>query len=240
MSPEFTAKEPGHVEPVAVRHPHLQPRHLALGEKRHEVGVGVRGDAELVRFRRHGRVVREPEAELALPESMVEGVRGQVEGHRAERQEFLREGVHGAGVGEDPLAKVGQVLWPLIGPSETPAGADERVVGATLALDEERLVQVGLVVGVDVRGPDRVAPQHHVAVVVLVHAQSELGVHGLGVEAPGFGEGGVHERLRNAVIHHDEEADVLERPPKLGGHGGGGAWASGEIRSEIQHGNHDA
>src|SRR5205814_7027029 len=114
------------------------------------------------------------------------------------------------------------------------------VCGAALALDEERLVQVRLVVGVDVRGPHRVAPQHHVAVVVLVHPQRELGVQGLGVEAPGLAERALDQRLGDAVVHDDEEADVFERAPQRFGGGAERAWPSREIWSEIDHRDHDS
>jgi hypothetical protein len=75
---------------------------------------------------------------------------------------------------------------------------------------------------------------------VLVHAEGELGIRGLRVEAPGLGKGVVDQGLRDAVVHHDEKADVLQGPPELGRRGGGGAWARGEIRTEIHHRNHDA
>src|SRR5262249_5290052 len=113
------------------------------------------------------------------------------------------------------------------------------IVRASLALDEERLVEVGLVVGVDVGGPHRVAPEHHVAVVMLVHAQRELRVHGLCVKAAGLGERVVGEGLRDAVIHHDEEADLLECPAKLAGRGGERPGPSGQVRTHVDHRDHD-
>jgi hypothetical protein len=70
--------------------------------------------------------------------------------------------------------------------------------------------------------------------------KGELGIGRLRVEAPGLGKGVVDQRLRDTVVHHDEEADILQGPPELGRRGGGGARARGEIRTEIHHRNHDA
>src|SRR5262249_42051737 len=124
-------------------------------------------------------------------------------------------------------------------PGEASLRAHQRIVGPALALDEERLVQVGLVVGVHVRGPHRVAPEHHVAVVVLVHAQGELGVHGLAVKTPGLPERGVDQLLGNSVVHDDEEADVREGPADLGRRGGAGAGPRRQIGAQIDDGDHD-
>jgi hypothetical protein len=41
------------------------------------------------------------------------------------------------------------------------------------------------------------------------------------------------------VVHHDEEADGLECVTELGRRGGQGARLSGEIRSQIDHRDHD-
>ena len=74
---------------------------------------------------------------------------------------------------------------------------------------------------------------------MLVHAQGELGVHGLRVEALGLGERVVDQGLRDAVVHDDEEADVLQGAPELGRRGGGGVGAPREIRPEIDDRDHD-
>jgi hypothetical protein len=200
--------------------------------------VGVRRDPELVRLGAHRRVVRQPEAELALGEGRVERVRRQIECGRAERQELAAERVDGVGIGEHRLAKTGQVRRPPVGPREAAAGAHERIVRPALALDEERLVQVGLVVGVDVGRPHRVPPEHHVAVVVFVHPERQLGLHGLGVEAARLGERVVDQRLRDPVVDDDEEADVLERAAELGRGGRPRTGPSGEIGAQVDHRNH--
>jgi len=73
---------------------------------------------------------------------------------------------------------------------------------------------------------------------VLVHAQGELGVHGLGVEAPGLGERVVDQRLRDPVVHDDDEADVREGAADLGRRAGLRAGPRGEIGAEIEHRDH--
>jgi hypothetical protein len=73
---------------------------------------------------------------------------------------------------------------------------------------------------------------------VLVHAQRELGIHGLGVEASRFGKRVIDQRLRDVVVHEDEESDVLQGAAELGGRGRGRAWPRSEIRSDIQDRNH--
>jgi hypothetical protein len=72
---------------------------------------------------------------------------------------------------------------------------------------------------------------------VLVHAQGELGVHGLCVEAPRLAERVVDQSLRDAVVHDHEEADVLQRAPEPGRRGGGGVWAR-QVRPEIDDRDH--
>ena len=108
--------------------------------------------------------------------------------------------------------KPGQVVRPQVRPHEAPAGAAQRIVGPALALDEERLVEVGLVVGVHVRGPHGVAAHRHVAVVVLVHAERQLGV-GIGCAWNRRASANVRvdQRAGHAVVDDDEEADVLQR-----------------------------
>ena len=119
---------------------------------------------------RDRRIMRQAERELALCEGLVEPVGRQVERHRARRQHAPGERVHGVGVVQHVARKPGQLrlVRPQIGADEAPARAAQRIVRRALALDEEGLVQVGLVVVVDVRRPHRVAAHRHVAVVVLV------------------------------------------------------------------------
>ena len=222
-----------HVDPLTGRRAHLQAGNVALREEREEVRVRVWSDAELIGLGGDRRIVRHPERELALRERGVERRRRQIERHRDHAQHARAERVHRVGVGEDGLAESRQALRPQVRADPAPPGAHERIVGRAFTPGKERFVQVRLVIGVDLRCPHHVPAERHVAVVVLVHQQRALRVHRLIVEAPRFGERPIDQRLRDAVVDHDEETDVLERVADLGRRRFDGAGAAGEGRAEV-------
>ena len=181
-------------------------------------------DAVAPRLAFGGRIVRQPEGELAPRETGREPVLRQAERQRERRQDAHRQPVHRLAIFEQRFAEAGQVLRPAVGACEALPG--ERVVGAALALDEERLVHVGQRVFADPRGAHVVARHRHVAVIVLVHQQGVLGRRRLGVEPFRFREGPPDELPRYAVIHQDEKSDMLQRVRERAGHL---APASGEV-----------
>ena len=65
----------------------------------------------------------------------------------------------------------------------------------------------------------------------------ELGIHGLGVEAPRFGKRVIDQRLRDAVVHEDEKADVLQGALELGRRGSRSARPCSENRSDVHDRN---
>jgi hypothetical protein len=73
---------------------------------------------------------------------------------------------------------------------------------------------------------------------VLVGPQGHLGGERLGMKAGAGGKHLVNQALRDAVAHHDEEADVLERAAELGGGGGERARPSGQVGGHVDDRDH--
>src|SRR5580700_1317579 len=110
-------------------------------------------------------------------------------------------------------AEAGQVglLRPQIRADKPPPGQQQRVIRSALAFDEERFVQVTLLVVVDVGRADRVAAHYHVAVDVIVELQRELLVHRQLVKPARLGEGALEQRERHVVPGQHEKADRGQR-----------------------------
>jgi hypothetical protein len=73
---------------------------------------------------------------------------------------------------------------------------------------------------------------------VLVHAQGHFGCQRLLVKTPGFGKSTSDEVLRDVMMNDDEETDGLEGAPQLHGSCFQGSWHAGQVRTEIDYGDH--
>jgi hypothetical protein len=106
------------------------------------------------------------------------------------------------------------------------------MVRRQLALDEERLVEVGLGVLLHHRGPER-----QVADVVLVELERQLALDRQGVERGRHGEQPVDQLLRHAVAADEIEPDVLQGIPQFAGAALERARCAREMLGEVDDGN---
>ena len=111
---------------------------------------------------------------------------------------------------------------------EAALGEHQRVVGRTVAAQEERGVPARLPTG-------ELANLHRqVADIVLVHLDGELALRGQRMESGRLRERRIDQRLRDAVAEQVVEADLLERPAQLGAEPFARSGVAGEVRRHVQ------
>jgi hypothetical protein len=170
---------------------------------------------------------------VRLGETGVEEGLRQVERQRIEPHKPAAQRLHRSHVGQHVGAEARDVGFgrPLVHGVEAAVGQHVGMIGRLLATQEVGLVLARLLA---LRGGvgRRLPRDRHVADIVLVDLDRELGLEWQRVEARGLGIGRIDQGLRHAVAREIVEADSLEGEAQLRG---GTFGRTGLARQEAGH-----